>query len=53
MVAGAVLFASILIYNFSIRLVPWVITQLGNFCGFVARKLKSLFFIIREECYKL
>ena len=53
MVAGIVLFASILIYNFSIRLIPWVITQLGNFCGFVARKIKTLFSFIRRECYKL
>lgn len=53
MVAGAVLFVSVLIYNFSIRLVPWLITQVGNLLGFVCHKLKSLFFAIRRECYKL
>lgn len=53
MVAGAVLFVSVLIYNFSIRFVPWLITLVGNFLGFVCRKLKSLFFVIRRECYKL
>lgn len=53
MVAGAVLFVAVLIYNFSIRLIPWLITQVGNLLGFVCRKLKSLFFIIRRECYKL
>jgi len=53
MVAGAVLFMSILIYNFSIRLIPWLITLVGNLCGFVARKLKTLFLLIRRECYKL
>ncbi len=53
MVAGGVLFASVLVYNFSVRLIPWVIGQLGNFLGFVCRKLKVLFHYVRRECYKL
>jgi len=53
MVAGGVLFVSVLIYNFSVRLIPWVIGQLGNFLGFVCRKLKVLFNYVRRECYKL
>ena len=53
MIAGAVLFVAILLYNFSIRLLPWLITQLGVFLKFVCRKLKELFLHIRRECYKL
>ena len=53
LIAGAVLFAAILLYNFSIRLLPWVISKLAQFLGFLCRKLKELFFTIRRECYKL
>jgi hypothetical protein len=53
MIAGAVLFLSILVYNFAIRLLPWLISLLGIFMGFVFRKLKDLFHFVRRECYKL
>ena len=53
MIAGAVLFVAVLLYNFSIRLLPWLITQLGVFLKFLCRKLKDLFLTIRRECYKL
>lgn len=53
MVAGAVLFVSVLIYNIAIRFLPLLITLLGNFLGFVCGKLKILFLNIRRECYKL
>ena len=53
MVAGAVLFVSVLLYNFAIRFLPWVISKLGIFFGFVCGKLKTLFLYVRRECYKL
>ncbi len=53
MVAGAVLFVSVLLYNIAIRLLPWLISLVGNFLGFVCGKLKTLFLNIRRECYKL
>lgn len=52
-VAGAVLFVSILIYNFAIRFVPWVISKLGVFLKYVCGKLVTLFKFARKECYKL
>ncbi len=52
-VAGAVLFVSILIYNFAIRFVPWVISKLGVFLKYVCGKLVTLFNFARKECYKL
>ncbi len=53
MVAGAVLFVSVLIYNLSIRFLPWVITLVGNLLGYTCGKLKDLFLYVRRECYKL
>ena len=53
MVAGAVLFASILIYNFAIRFVPWVISWLAVFFKYSCKKLVVLFNYVRKECYKL
>lgn len=53
MVAGAVLFVSVLIYNLSIRFLPWVITLVGNLLGYVCGKLKDLYLYARRECYKL
>jgi uncharacterized membrane protein len=53
MVAGCALFASILIYNLSIRFFPWVITLVGNLLGIVCGKIKDLFLNVRRECYKL
>lgn len=53
MVAGAVLFVSVLLYNIAIRLLPWIISLLGTFLGWTCGKLKNLFFVVRRECYKL
>jgi len=53
MVAGAVLFVSILLYNIAIRFLPWLISLLGNFLGWICGKIKTLFFVVRRECYKL
>jgi hypothetical protein len=53
MVAGTVLFVSILIYNFAIRFVPWVISKLALFFKYVCGKLVTLFKFARKECYKL
>lgn len=53
MVAGAVLFVSVLVYNLSIRFFPWLITLVGNLLGFICGKLKELFLNVRRECYKL
>ncbi len=53
MVAGAALFISILVYNFSLRFIPWVMSKLKTFVVFVSRKLKELFLVVRRRCYKL
>ncbi len=53
MVAGIALLASVLIYNIAIRLLPWIISLLGNLLGWICGKVKSLFFVVRRECYKL
>ena len=53
MVAGIVLFVSILLYNIAIRFLPWLISLLGNFLGWICGKIKTLFFVVRRECYKL
>ena len=53
MVAGAVLFASILIYNLAIRFIPWVISWLAVFFKYSCKKLIVLFNYVRKECYKL
>ncbi|MGN0988695.1 MAG: hypothetical protein ACI4N6_00120 [Eubacteriales bacterium] len=52
-VAGAVLLLSVLIFNFAIRFLPFVIKKATVFFKFVMRKLKSAFFALRRECYKL
>ncbi|MBQ4591376.1 MAG: hypothetical protein IJP32_03680 [Clostridia bacterium] len=53
MVAGIILFVSILLYNIAIRFLPWLISVLGNFLGWICGKIKTLFFVVRRECYKL
>lgn len=52
-VAGAVLLLSILIFNFAIRFLPFVIKKATVFFKFVMKKLKEAFLAIRRECYKL
>ncbi len=53
MVAGIVLFLAVLLYNFAIRFLPWVISKLASFLGFLCGKVKELFFYVRRECYQL
>lgn len=52
-VAGIVLLVSVLIYNLTLRVFPWLIKLVARFLKFVCLKLKDLFFMIRKECYKL
>ena len=53
MTAGIVLFFSVLLYNFAIRFLPWVMGKLGTFLGFLCGKAKDLFLYLRRECYQL
>ncbi len=53
MVAGLVLFFAVLLYNFAIRFLPWVISKVGVFLKFLCRKIKDLFLYIRRGCYQL
>lgn len=52
-IAGIVLFVSVLVYNLIIRFIPWLIKKVAKLLVFVCRKLKDLFNYIRRECYKL
>ena len=50
---AAVLFVSILLYNFAIRLLPFTMKQLGRFFGWTLRSLKMLFIYVKGACAKL
>ncbi len=52
-VAGAVMFVGILLYNFAIRLMPWVIRQTARLLRYLIRRLRVLFNFLRRECAKL
>ncbi len=52
-VGAGVLFVSILLYNFAIRLLPFAMKQLARFFGFMVRNLKSLFIFVKGACAKL
>ncbi len=52
-VAGSVMFAGILVYNFAVRLVPILMRMLGKLFRFVLSELKRLFNFLRKECVKL
>ncbi|MBQ8552137.1 MAG: hypothetical protein IJ428_04910 [Clostridia bacterium] len=52
-VAGAVMFAGILVYNFAVRLVPLLMRLLWKLFLFVLKQLKYLFNFLRKECVKL
>ena len=47
------LFLSVLLYNFAIRFLPWVMSKLGSFLGYLCGKAKDLFLYLRRECYQL
>lgn len=48
-----VLFVSILLYNFAIRLMPFAMKQLARFFGWTVRHLKLLFIYVKGACAKL
>lgn len=48
-----VLFVSILLYNFAIRLIPFIMRQLARFFGWTVRHLKLLFVYVKGACAKL
>ena len=50
--AGISMLVGILIYNFAIRFLPYVIRCLGVFFKFVFRKIKHLFRLLKMECAK-
>ena len=50
---AAVLFVSILLYNFAVRLIPFTMKQLARFFGWTARSLKVLFIYLKGACAKL
>lgn len=52
-VAGVVMLGGILIYNCAIRLIPYLIRLLGVLFRFCTAKLKQLFQMGKEACYKL
>ena len=52
-VAGLVMFISILLYNFAVRLVPLVIKQVWRLFRYLLGRLKDLFNHLRRESAKL
>ena len=52
-IAGAVMFAGILIYNLAIRLIPLLIRCLATLFRFCTGELRSVFHRAKEACYKL
>ncbi len=53
MIAAAVMFVGILLYNFAIRLLPLLMRFWGRFFKFVCGKLRLLFGFIKKECAKV
>lgn len=52
-VAGTVMFAGILVYNFAVRLVPFLMRMLWKLFRLMLRQLKRLFNFLKKECSKL
>ena len=52
-VAGAVMFIGILLYNFAVRLVPILIKQVWRLFKYLLGRLKELFNFLRKESAKL
>lgn len=52
-IAGVVMFAGILLYNFAVRLVPLLIRLVGRLFRYLYGRLKVLFNFLRRECAKL
>lgn len=51
-IGGVAMLVGILIYNFAVRLLPLCIRYLSVFFGFVMRKIKELFRLVKKECAK-
>jgi len=52
-IAGCVILGGILVYNVAIRLIPLLIRCLGSLFRFCTGKLKDIFHMAKEACYKL
>ena len=52
-IAGSVILGGILIYNVAIRLIPFLIRCLGSLFRYCIGKLKDVFHMAKEACYKL
>ncbi len=52
-IAGCVMFGGILVYNLAVRLIPLLIQWLGALFRYCTGKLKDLFHMAKEACYKL
>ena len=53
MIGAAALFAGILVYNFIVRLMPFVASKLWQFTKFVFRKYRVLYVFVKKECLQL
>ncbi len=53
MIGAAALFAGILVYNFVVRLMPFVASKLWIFMKFVFRKFRVLYVFVKKECLQL
>ena len=53
MIGAAAMFAGILVYNFIVRLMPFVASKLWKFMKFVFRKFKVLYVFVKKECLQL
>ena len=52
-VGGAVLAGGIIVYNVAIRLIPLLIRLLASLFAFCTGKLRTLFHMAKEACYRL
>lgn len=52
-VGGVVMAGGILVYNIAIRLIPFLIRLLASLFGFCTGKLRTLFHMAKEACYRL
>jgi len=52
-ITGFIMFAGLLIYNFAIRLLPFLIKNIFRLYKHLAGKMKKLFNYIKGECYRL
>ena len=52
-VGGVVLAGGIIVYNVAIRLIPLLIRLLATLFGFCTGKLRTLFHMAKEACYRL